>query len=432
MRKVWLLLGIVFLVGCSQPAPTPIAPDVVRPVSTPGTLPPTFTPEATAVPPVPSAPQSTSTPAATATSVDFDKTSIQLRYTIPLLGLDRRLRGNIGGQIFLLDGATGAAEEYNNQPTVLAELQTVLPQTELLPVPDGCDACVQLEYQLPLTGESGSGWVQDTVLLVSLDNFMTAALGSHFPPGTQTGLRRNISQYAPAHTLAVTGDGRLFRWLAVDNQIAEPVPADPALLVLAQTVPVADLASDYIVDCAVTLPVETLIVSPDAAPIQLACPEFGLPGSLLPLYLAFDDLLAPILADLSVPRPPAAFPLRALLDYHRADETRLTIYQDGLVTAVTATETYTSTLGATQIVSLTTTLLDSGQLQPGLKSFLPTPTPVVTATAVAEPMSTLVLRGPDRVYDGRWPGIPDLTELNALLDSLLPLDVPEPGATAVP
>jgi hypothetical protein len=432
-RLLWLLLGIIFLVGCSQPTPTPIAPDVVRPVSTLGALPPTFTPEATAVPPALPTPQSSPTPNVTATSIDFDKTAVQLRYTIPLLGLDRRLRGNISGQISVLDGATGRAEEYNNQSTVLVELQDVLSTVELLPVPDGCDACVQIEYELPLTNQSGSGWLQDTVLLASLDNFMTAALGPHFPLGTQTALRRNISQYAPAHTIAVTEDGRLFRWLAVDNQIPEPVAADPALLSLAQAVLVDNLEADYIVDCAVTLPVETLVVNPAAAPIRLACPEFGLPGSLLPLYLALDEWMTPVLADTAVPRPPAAFPLAAIVDYRRADSARLTIYQDGRVTAVTATETVTSTLGATQIVSLTTALLDSGQLQTGLKSFLPTPTPVVSATVEAAPMSTLVVRGPDAVYDGRWVGIPDFVALNALLDSLLPepVNVPEPVATAV-
>lgn len=428
------MLGLFVLIGCSQPTPTPLAPDVVRPVLTPGQLPPTFTPQATAVPAGLPTLQPSATPNATATAIDFDKTSVQLRYTIPALGLDRRLRGNISGQISVLDGTSGRAEEYNNQPTVLIELQTVLPTVELLPVPEGCDACVQIEYDLPLTGESGSGWLQDTVLLASLDNFMTAALGPHFPPGTQAGLRRNISQYAPAHTIAVTDDGRLFRWLAVDNQIQEPLAADPALLTLAQAVPLDNLQADYIVDCAVTLPVETLLVSPEAAPIRLACPEFGLPASLLPLYLAFDELLAPILADVSVERPPAAFPLAALLDYRRADGTRLTIYQDGRVAGVTASETYTTTLSATQIVSLTVTLLDGGQLQTGLKSFLPTPTPVLTATATAEPTSVLVLRGPDAVYDGRWSGIPDFPELNALLDSLLPqpVNVPEPEATATP
>ncbi|MEJ2746922.1 MAG: hypothetical protein P8183_03255, partial [Anaerolineae bacterium] len=296
MRKLWLLLGLFTLIGCARPTPTPIVPDVVRPVLTPGELPPTFTPMATAVSPA----TATSLPAptlnATATAIDFDKTSVQLRYIIPVIGLDRRLRGNISGQISFLDGTTGQAEEYNNQSIALVELQNVLPTVELQPVPEGCDACVQIEYELPLTGETDSGWLQDTVLLVSLDNFMTAALGPHFPPGTQAGLRRNISQFAPAHTIAVLDDGRLFRWLATDAQIADPIAA-PELLPLAQAVPAADLAADYIVECVVTTPVEVLMIRPDAAPIQLSCPEFGLPSTLLPLYLAFDNLLKPILQD---------------------------------------------------------------------------------------------------------------------------------------
>lgn len=439
-RLVLFLLGLFVLFGCRQPpAPaSPSAPDVIQPVLTPGELPPTFTPVPTAVPPATATLSASPTPEATATSIDFDKTAVRLRYTIPALGLDRRLRGNISGQISVLDGATGRAEEYSNQPTVLIELQDTLPTVELSPVPAGCDACVQIEYELPLTGETGSGWLQDTVLLVSLDNFMTAALGPHFPPGTQAGLRRNISQFAPAHTIAVLDDGRLFRWLATDVQIADPVAA-PELLPLAQAVPVDDLAADYIVDCMVTMSVEMLLVNPETAPIRLACPEFGLPATLLPLYLAFDAWMAPVLTEVVAERPPSAFPLAALLDYRRADETRLTIYQDGSVTAVAPSQTVTSTLSAGQIISLTTTLLDSGQLQTGLKSFLPTPTPVVTGTAAAEPISLLRLRGPDAVYDGRWSGIPDLPTLNDLLDSLLPPvntsepeTTPEPEITATP
>ena len=232
-KLIWFLLGLFVLAGCSQPAPAAPTPNVVRPVLTPGQLPPTFTPEATAVPPATATLAASPTPEATATAIDFDKTAVQLRYTIPVLGLDRRLRGNISGQISVLDGATGRAEEYSNQATVLIELQDILPSVELLPVPEGCEACVQLEYELPVTGETGSGWLQDTVLLVSLDNFMTAALGPHFPPGTQTGLRRNISQFAPAHTIAVLADGRAFRWLATDAQIAVPVDG-AAVLPLAQ------------------------------------------------------------------------------------------------------------------------------------------------------------------------------------------------------
>lgn len=427
-RLIWLLLSWSILLGCRQPAATPSpVPDVVRPVLTPGDLPPTFTPMPTAVPPPTITPHASFTPEPTATSIDFNKTAVQLRYTIPILGLDRRLRGNISGQISVLDGTTGKAEEYKNQATALAELQAALPTAELLPVPEGCDACVQIEYELPLTGETGSGWLQDTVLLVSLDNFMTAALGPHFPPGTETGLRRNISHYAPAHTIAVLSDGRAFRWLAGDAQIAEPVQA-PELIDTARALPLENLTTEYIVDCAAAMPLETIMISPIAPPINIACPEFGLPGSLLPLYLAFDELLAPVLADVALERPSAAFPLNAVLDYRRADEARLTIYVDGLVTAVTATETITSSLSADQIVSLTTNLLNSGQLATGLKSYQPTATPVITTTTEAVPSSQLLLRGPDAVYDGRWSGIPDFVLLNDLLDSLLPppIATPEP------
>lgn len=434
--KLGFLLAVFFLLGCRQPAPEAVPVVSIAPPPTTAALPPTFTRPAPAVPPATRTPRLTPTTAVTATAIDFDKTAVELRYMIPAIGLDRRLRGNISGQIFLVDETTGQTRQYNNQSNTLIDLQQALPGLTLEPV-EACDSCVQIAFNLPLAGESGQGWLQDTTLLVSVENYMAAALGPHFPPGTRLGLRRSISLFAPAHTLAVTEDGRLWRWLAADARIPDPVDvatAAPGLLPLLDALPLDALAAEYAVNCDGT-PVETLLVNPDTPPIQIACPEFALPNTLLPLYLALDSLLAPVIADAAAPRPPSPFPLDALLDYRRADNAQLTIFQDGRVVALNAAATVTGTLSSSQINSLTTDLLASGQLQLGLTSFKPTATPAVTATIEEAPpaVSRLLLRGPQGVYDGQWPGIPDLPELNALLDSFLPPReaVPVPLGTAV-
>lgn len=437
MKKAGLIIFLFILVGCNRSSPAASTAAAGVPFPTTGSLPATFTRPAPSLPAATQTPRPTLTPDVTATSIDFDKTAIELRFTIPAIDLDRSLRGNISGQITAVDETTGQREQINNQANVLIELQAVFAEIALEPVPEGCETCVQITYDLPLTGESGGGWLQDFTLLASMDNYLTDKLGPHFPPGTRLGLRRSISPYAPAHTLALMDDGRLWRWLATDFQLAEPAAEEsaPHLLELVSELPMADLVADYVVTCDGAPPVETLFLGPERPSIRIECPEFSLPSILLPLYLALDDLIAPTLAEVAVHRPPGALPLDALIDYRRADDTRLTLYQDGRVVAVDSSGTYTDTLSSSQIISLTNSLLDSGLLRPGLTSFNPTATPVLTATVASAPaaMSRLLLRGPQGVLDGRWPGIPDLPDLNQLLDALLPAQViePVPSETAV-
>jgi hypothetical protein len=397
----------------------------------------TFTPrpkEAT-----PAAEQTTHSagPAATETPLppDFEEVIVDLRYSIPGLALERHLQGNMANRITMVDLTSGRESEYRNQGGVLLELRQALPEADLQAMPADCDLCAFLQYDLTLEGQSDSGWLQDDVLLASLENYMAVGLGAHFPPETVLGLRRSASPYAPAHTAALTADGRLWTWLATDALIPEPstaITASRRLRLSLDQILLNTVAEEYVVGCSGS-PVETMYLQQenDELSVSIVCPEFSLPSTLLPIYLQLDGLLAPVIVGVSLPRPPAAFPLAALLDYRRADGARLTLFQDGTLVAIDAsTTTVTSTLTSTQVISLTGALLESGELQPGLSTFGIEATPVVTpavTTATPQPSSVLVLRGPMGLLEGEWvlgDGISTLAALDSLLNEILGIVTP--------
>ncbi|MCA9932865.1 MAG: hypothetical protein H6662_03965 [Ardenticatenaceae bacterium] len=437
MRKHLLLiaLGILAIVGCAEQAvstPTAVNP-VVFPTASIRELPVTFTPVATQAIVTPTPPASPTPPAPTATPMDFGETAVELHYRILALGLDRRLQGTIGSQIIFADENSGVILQRSNQGLVLLELQQTLPELDLEPIPDGCDTCVYVSYNLPLSHLSGEGWLQDPVLLASVENLLAAVLGPHFPPDTIIGLRRSASPYAPAHTIALTADGQVWRWLATEGNVDEPLVETAVSNARAtlNTLTLEQLSSTYEANCA-GVPAETLYLNNGTTDIStdILCPGYTLPATLLPLYLALDAPLQEKLDTLDGPaRPPAGFPLAALLDYRRADGARLTIYQDGFIEAQdAATAVYTSTLAATDIFSLTTHLLDSGLLSSGLTSFTVQNTETETTTVAT---SLLLLRGPDAVYDGRWQGEETaVAPLDTLLNQLIGL-VEENEGTAV-
>lgn len=426
----WLLrlcgfisLVLLWLTGCSTPrvaTPTRANP-VVYPTFTTRELPVTYTPIATAMPITPTPLPPPTSAVATDTPIPFDKTVVELRYTIPALGLERRLQGNISGQIIFFDETTSAGYERSNQTAVLLELQQVLPTLTLSPPPTDCPDCVLVSYSLPLSAQSGEGWLQEPTLLASIENIMAVTLGAHFPPQTVVGLRRSASAYAPAQTIALTADGQLWLWLATEGQIAPPLTGEtavsPLLSALANT-STDTLRNSYVVNCAGGPPIETLyLLSPNtAAPylIDIGCPEFALPTTLLPLYLALDDPLATKLATLAgPPRPPAALPLAGLLDYRRPDGARLTLYADGrAVVQMAGTAVYSTTLLATDILSLTNSLTQSGLLQPGLTSFQN------SGDETATPTWHLLVRTADGVLDARWSQPLPIPAAQAALDIL--------------
>ena len=452
-RKIILLIGLfVFgLLGCSDlgsgrtDQPDTAVP--VQPTLAPlNTLVPTFTPLADISQVATATPNQEQLQAAvdpTAT-IDFEQKTVQIIYQIPALQLSRRLEGNVSGQITVIDQTNPFGIQRPNQGSILLDLQRRLPEIELSALPTGCDACVFLQYTLPLTGESREGWLQDPVILASVENYMAALVGPHFPPETVVGLRREASSYYPAHSVAVTADSRVHTWLATEPQVSEPYTSTPSIVSSLADLPLAQLENMYATNCPPE-PVETLRIYTTEEPLDIAirCPAYALPTTLLPLYAQLDQLLAEKLAVYDGPeRPPTGLPLEAVLDYQRLDGNQLTLSQNGRVTIQNSSQIiYTGTMSVTGVISLTTDLLNSGQLQPGLTTLTesaPVPTPQATtetpvvATPAPSGSSLLLVRGPEGVLDGKFNQIelPLLDDLNALLDSLLAPSEPTATPTA--
>jgi hypothetical protein len=367
---------------------TPFVLPTLLPTQTRGAAP---TPEATnTLAPAPSpSPQGT---------LDFEQAVIELRYRIRALQLDRRLEGKVSGEITVVDETRGVAAIRANQGGVLLELQEVLPTLDMKPLPEECDTCVEFSYSMPLEGAEGEGWLQDPVLLASVENYTAALLGPHFPPGTVLGLRRSATAYDVAHSLALDTDGNLYRWLATSGEIEAPVPVDslapqlPALLTAAEE---ETLAQQYVVSCT-SAPFETLYLNAEqdeeGQTILLSCPAFSLPRSLLPLYLQIDSLLQETLEGSGIPRPPSEVALDAVLDYRRDDGAHLEIALDQTATVSSESgETVTTTLSSDDVMSVTTALLESEVLQPGLQVF-----------AAGEAPNVLLVRGTQGMVEAAW------------------------------
>ncbi|MEZ4594727.1 MAG: hypothetical protein R3D55_26820 [Chloroflexota bacterium] len=439
MKKVWLVLLLLaggVWAACSQP-PAEQTPLADLPVPTSPAIPPTFTPlppgsELNTIPivTVTQAPLPTQV---TKTPIPFGANVVELRLTIPSLGLDRRLQGSVNSQIVLVDERTGFAVQRDNQASVLLDLQQVLPELVTTPVPEGCETCARVAYSLPFSGVEGEGWLRDPVLLASLENYFTITLGPHFPAGAVIGLRRSASAFAPAHTIAVMEDGRLYRWMANQAEVTPAEVAPPELLAAYAALDAPALAQQYAAPCPGSSLESLLLAGRDAQRlIALVCPEFAVPATLQPLYVALDAALNEMLeaSEATLPRPPAAFPLDAVLDYQRSDGAELTIFMDDTaVLTLNNGQTISTTLGSSQVISLTTALLASGSLRTGLATFLGDG----TATPEAA-QSVLLVRGPGGVYDAQWNdafAVVELAELNALLNELLaggngPFPIPPP------
>lgn len=433
-KNAWLWLGVMLMgvvLGCRQaPPPTTSAvPPTPLQLPSPQVIPPTFTPAPLERPSssdaLPATGAAQPPPAASATDIPLDQVAISLRYRIPAVQLDRRLEANVAGRITVTDETSGATISRNNQTTVLVQLQQALSDLELAPVPADCMRCVQVEYALPLADRAVSGWLEDPILLASIENYMAVMLGAHFPPDALAGLRRSASPYAPAQTAVLMPAGQLWIWQSTDAEIPEPTPVDAAWETAVADLQTVELETQYLAPCT-GVPLETLLLlrAEGSARTVITCPEYSLPSSLLPLYTRFDAAMQAVIEN-ALPRPPAGFPLTALLDWQRLDGSRLTLYADGTAVAAAAdASVVTETLAVSDVISLTNDLIAADVVQLGLTTFdietdaadeAATPTP-------AAPTARLLVRGAGGVYDGAWPDagqVAALTPVNALLDRLL-------------
>lgn len=426
------VLLCAFVVACDQqqtPTPPEAAPDdAAAPTGTAVVIPtlyPTDTPLAS--------PAATATATAAATpspqsTIDFEQPVIEFHYQIPALALDRRLEANVGGRITVVDETRGVAAIRENQGGVLLELQDALPQLELPAMPAECESCVSFSYELPLDEESRQGWLTDTVMLASVENYTSVLLGPHFPPGTDLGLRRSATPYDVAHSLALTEEGQLWRWLATEPEVAQPQPVaelDAELQTILDEIEREALAEEYRVACT-GAPVETLYLGDDAAvaddetdaqdSITITCPSFSLPSTLLPLYLRLDALMEPLLAEQGMPRPPLEIPLDTMVDYQRGDGARLTLTLDDQALVTDAEETViTETLTAGQVISFSTSLLEADLFAPGIDAYVS-----------GESDNLLLVRGTQGMVEAAWDGSSapaalagDVAQLDELLEQLL-------------
>jgi hypothetical protein len=475
-----LIASLLLIVGCSrQPAPQPeIGETVELELSTerpaPGSPPvPTLYPTETIFPPPPPTETRPPSPAEpTSTPIDFSQISVEMRYEIPSLELSRHLVGNVSNQIVLTDETTGYSRTLSDQTGVLIQLQQALPRFELEDLPAGCQECVWLEYDVPLVGESDAGWLRNTQLLASVENYTAVVLGPHFPPNTVAGLRRSATPYQVAHSVAITADEELWGWTAIDSEVpdARAATEGASLTQFLEIVDFDSLPDRLNADCPQGAAFETLFLraGEEEKLIRITCPEFSLPASLLPVYLQLDDAAEKILEGIGIPHPEPTIPLDSLLFFQREDGARLNLLDgelavasdvDGSVFTSTLTSTlgitltnmlalpFTSTITVTDSLSITSTiaitdsppitstigvsiverLVDSGVLQPGLEAFL-----------TREAGNVLVARAADGLYETVWDELAPLEIrglvklLEDLLDALLVRAAAEQEAVPVP
>ena len=438
-RFLWLLL--ILVVGCgTRPQNTTPAAVTPGPAGTPlprptlaeiPTLLPTYTPINQPTPTSTRPQQSTPTPLAT---VELSQVVIDLEYNIPGLAMTRTLTATFASRISLSDTVTGQNVIQTQQARVLLELQTALDGLVLEPVPDGCDLCPHLRYSLPLSNQASEGWLTDPVLLASLENYFTIHLGAHWPPNTVLALRRSASPYRSAHMVALTAEGQMWRWTAVDDQIAPPeeAPFDPATL-LAELAEL-ELADEYEQDCR-NVARETLYIQAGETEqtIQFRCPELTLPTSLTSLYATLDTLINEIPAAAGENNRPPLFPYTTVLYYQRADGYRLALNASGQVVIAAEGEIVTTgNLTSTLPISLTTAALESNFLTPGTPQLLQTMASTDTANL---PANFLMVRGPDGTAEATWDDtVPEemeavVAELDRLIEQLVGL-VPEEEGTS--
>jgi hypothetical protein len=435
----------IFLIGCEQAAvvvtpnseaslvdPVEVSDNPEPTVRLIPTLYPTATLGPTALPTDTRPPQPTDIPD---TPVAFDESVVELRYAILGLDLDRTIVGNVASQIEITDQTTGISTTRSNQIGVLLELQQALPELQLAEIPDACEYCVYLEYRLPKEGKEDAGWLENTQLLASIENFTAAMLGPHFPPDTIVGMRRSATPYHVAHTVAMTSDGQLWRWTATEAEVEGPQPSDDEVVDIVADLEELDIGAMkdiYSAACPQGSGVETLFLSNSgsASQIQIVCPELALPANLLPIYQLMDQLADDKVSEERLETPEPSIPLEALLYYHRSDgiETSLLI-DDQISISGGDGITFTDTLTNSFALSLTIDLVKSGALKENVSDFPEIPTG-----------NFVKVRGPENVWEAVWTDEPDslllpyIEQLDELIDQKLfpSRETEDDGGTSTP
>ena len=426
MVRHWILLVIIFCAvglvsACGESSPVTAPAGQAEGDSAPRmrelpTLYPTATPLPTPFPADTRPPEPTTV---VPTQIPFDQLVVDVRYAIPILGLDRRIRGNVAGEIEVIDENTGSSLTLRNRAGVILEMQQALPRATIEEMPLECAACVHFEYSLPLTQESGEGWLTDAQVLASLENYTALFLGPHFPPGTAIGLRREATPYEVAHSVAITADGQVWSWMATETEINGPyssmVDAEQLEHYLS-LVNLEDLPDSLGQVCYQGAGREMLLLTAPAGQrlIELRCPEHYLPGQLQQLYLTLSEAVEDKLLGSELGPPELAMSVEDVLMYRRSDGSGLRMKQDGRLNAIDGEGIrFTSTITISQALSLTSLLLDSTLMQPG-----------VSITNSESVSNVIILRADDGVYELSWSEVDLLLETairpwDDLLDALI-------------
>lgn len=418
VKHLWLVPVFIWMIGaCTSPSP-PANDNQTNalPLPTSINVPPTFTPsESNPFPTAEPVPTARTLPSPIPnTPIPFDDIVVSIRLEIPALAYDRLLEGNIGGEIEVRDLQADTTLRLERQAVILIELQQALDDFALEPLPDGCTSCPLLEVQLPLDQIGYSGWLQDQVLLASLQNYFAVTLGPHFPPQTAVGLRRSASPYTPAQSLALLEDGSLLIWQENLERPVQFFTAEPELLSAVSFILDTEFQSQYAAVCD-GVPIETMLLDfPQTEPqwIGIACPAYALPIDLVPLYAQLDALMNASIQG-ALPIPETGLPLTALLQYQPEPPTKLTIQSNGIVTVLAATgELITSTITLDDYEALTRPFFEEEIVKLGLTTF----------SDSSDHDTHLLIRGAEGVYDASWPqssGVTELEAINALVETLL-------------
>jgi hypothetical protein len=439
----WMCLLMVLAACQSPPAatPRPIQLETITPSPTAGQAPqpdvtpralPTIYPTETPGPiPTATATQEAAFAEASPTQPPLDSTSLSFRIEIPVLGLERSLVGTVGGQITMVDIATGEETSRANQGSILLEMITVLDGLDLDPMPPDCQTCVHFEYELPLSDVSESGWLREVQVLASVDNYLTAHLGPHFPSGAVVGLRRSASSYDVAQTIAVDIDGGMWRWLASSDRVSEQEASNIDVVTLFETLTGTQISTVYEAACPGS-PVETLVLgaSGDRREIRLRCPELVLPGVLAPLYAGLAGQLAGLESEAQLPAPDYGLPVDGLLYYEDAGEQSLTISLAGLALLEhPVSGTISFTLPITQVITATSQLAAAPGMVPGGAPLIAHLFPALAPELeVASYDNVLAVRQADGVYSIGWIGPMLPIELMPAWNALISI-LPEEGQT---